>query len=159
MARMRILYHVALVSTLLSHSDALWHMYSLLNCVIITLGNGSSPFSIKPLPKSMMTYWDFGTLGKIFSAICMNIWIFPSDKVHLKMSFTWWRHQMETFSALQAICAGNSPVPVNSPHKGQWRGTLMFSLICARRNGWVNNGEAGDLRRSYWDAVLIMTSL
>ena len=27
----------------------------------------------------------------------------------------WWRHQMETFSALLALCAGNSPVPVNSP--------------------------------------------
>ena len=23
----------------------------------------------------------------------------------------WWRHQMETFSALLAFCAGNSPVP------------------------------------------------
>ena len=54
---------------------------------------------------------------------------------------------METFSALLAICAGNSPVPVNSPHKGQGRGALMFSLICTRMNGWVNNGEAGDLRR------------
>ena len=42
----------------------------------------------------------------------------------------WWRHQMETFSALLALCAGNSPVPVNSPHKGQWRGTFMFPLIC-----------------------------
>ena len=30
--------------------------------------------------------------------------------------------------------------PVNSPHKGQWCGALMFSLICARINGWVNNG-------------------
>ena len=59
----------------------------------------------------------------------------------------WWRHQMETFSALLALCAGNSPVPVNSPHKGQWRGTLMFTLICARINDWVNNREAGDLRR------------
>ena len=37
--------------------------------------------------------------------------------------------------------------PVNSPHKGQWRGALMFSLIYARINGWVNNREAGDLRR------------
>ena len=36
--------------------------------------------------------------------------------------------------------------PVNSRHKGQWRGALMFSLICAWINGWVNNGEAGDLR-------------
>ena len=60
---------------------------------------------------------------------------------------SWWRHQMETFSALLALCAGNSPVPVNSSHKGQWRGTLMFSLICARINDWVNNREAGDLRR------------
>ena len=36
---------------------------------------------------------------------------------------------------------------VNSPHKGQWRGALMFSLICAWINGWVNNRETGDLRR------------
>ena len=59
---------------------------------------------------------------------------------------TWWRHQMETFSALLAICAGNSPVPVNSPHKDQRRRALMFTLICARINGWVNNREAGDFR-------------
>ena len=31
--------------------------------------------------------------------------------------------------------------------KGQWRGALIFSLICARINGWVNNGDTGDLRR------------
>ena len=37
----------------------------------------------------------------------------------------------------------------NSPHKGQWHGTLMFSLICAWINGWVNNREAGDLTRYY----------
>ena len=37
--------------------------------------------------------------------------------------------------------------PVNSPHKGRWRGALMFSLICARINSSVNNREAGDLRR------------
>ena len=46
-------------------------------------------------------------------------------------------------------CAGNSPVPGEFPHKGQWRGTLMFSLICAWINGWVNNGKAGDLRRHH----------
>ena len=38
--------------------------------------------------------------------------------------------------------------PVNFPHKGQWRGALMFTLICVRINGWVNNHEAGDLRRN-----------
>ena len=30
-------------------------------------------------------------------------------------STSWWRHQMETFSALLAICAGNSPVPGEFP--------------------------------------------
>ena len=37
--------------------------------------------------------------------------------------------------------------PVNSPHKGQWRGALMFSLVCAWTNDWVNNRDADDLRR------------
>ena len=58
------------------------------------------------------------------------------------------------------LCAGNSPVPVNSPHKGQWRGALMFSLICALINDWVNNREAGDFRRyrGHYD-VRVMESL
>ena len=47
--------------------------------------------------------------------------------------------------------------PVNSSHKVQWRGALMFSLICAWMNGWVNNRDAGGLRRH--DFTLIMTSL
>ena len=47
--------------------------------------------------------------------------------------------------------------PVNSPHKGQWRGALMFSLICAWINRWVNNHEAGDLRRhrNHYDVIVI----
>ena len=52
---------------------------------------------------------------------------------------TWWRHQMETFSTLLALCAGNSPVTGDSSHKGQWRGALMFPLICAsgkQSRGW-----------------------
>ena len=32
-----------------------------------------------------------------------------------KQNTTWWRHQMETFSALQVICAGNSPVTGEFP--------------------------------------------
>ena len=48
--------------------------------------------------------------------------------------------------------------PVNSPHKGQWRGALMFSLICVWKNGWVNNREAGDWRRyhGHYDVTVIL---
>ena len=47
--------------------------------------------------------------------------------------------------------------PVNSLHKSQWRGSLMFSLICALINGWVNSHEAGDLRRNHahYDVILM----
>ena len=50
--------------------------------------------------------------------------------------------------------------PVNSPHKGQWRGALMFSLIRVWINGWVHNREAGDLRRylAHYD-VTVMRSI
>ena len=42
-------------------------------------------------------------------------------------------------------------------HKGQWRGALMLSLICTWINGWVNNGEAGDLRRhrAHYDVIVM----
>ena len=46
--------------------------------------------------------------------------------------------------------------PVNSSHKGQWRRTWMFSLICAWINSLVNNREAGDLRRycAHYDVIV-----
>ena len=50
--------------------------------------------------------------------------------------------------------------PVNFPHKGQWRGALMFSLIYAWINDWVNNREAGDLRRQHghYDVIVMSAS-
>ena len=54
-----------------------------------------------------------------------------------------WKH----FPRYWPFVRGIHRSTVNSPHKGQWRGALMFTLICARINGWVNNREAGDLRR------------
>ena len=48
--------------------------------------------------------------------------------------------------------------PVYSPHKGQWRAALMFSLICSWINGWVNNSEARDLRRrrAHYDVSVVV---
>ena len=54
-----------------------------------------------------------------------------------------WKH----FPRYWPFVRGIHRSPVNSPHKGQWRGALMFSLICVWINGWVNNREVGDLRR------------
>ena len=53
----------------------------------------------------------------------------------------------KTFPRYWPFVRGIHRSPVNSRHKGQWRGALMFSFICVWINGWVNNREAGDLRR------------
>ena len=54
-----------------------------------------------------------------------------------------WKHFPRNWPFVRGIHRS----PVNSPHKGQWRGALMHSLICVWINDWVNNSEAGDLRR------------
>ena len=66
-----------------------------------------------------------------------------------------WKH----FPRYWPFVRGIHRFPMNSPHKGQWRGTLMFSLICVWISGWVNNDEAGDLRRyRTHHAVTVMKS-
>ena len=64
-----------------------------------------------------------------------------------------WKH----FPRYWPFVRGIHRSPVKSPHKGQWRGALMFSLICAWINGWVNNVEAGDLRRhrAHYDVIVM----
>ena len=64
-----------------------------------------------------------------------------------------WCVQRPKYSAMSRM----SRSPVNSPHKGQWRGALMFSLICVWINDWVNNRKAGDLRRyhAHYDVTVM----
>ena len=54
---------------------------------------------------------------------------------------------MEHFPRYWPFVRGIHRSMVNSPHKGQWRGALMFSLICVWINGWISNREAGHMRR------------
>ena len=64
-----------------------------------------------------------------------------------------WKH----FPCYWPFVRGIHRSPVNSPHKGQWRGAKMVSLICARINGWVNHREAGDKRRhrAHYDVTVM----
>ena len=61
----------------------------------------------------------------------LSIWE-PCD--HADFPSEWWRHQMETFSALLALCAGNSPTTANFPHKGSWRGALVYVFFDVHLN-------------------------
>ena len=64
-----------------------------------------------------------------------------------------WKH----FPRYCPFVRGIHRSPVNSPHKGQWRGALIFSLICVWINGWVNNREGGNLRRyrAHYDVTVM----
>ena len=66
-------------------------------------------------------------------------------------------HVIKWYPRYWPFVRGIHQSPVNSPHNGQWRGAWMFPLICAWINGWVNNREAGDLRRhrAHYDVTLM----
>ena len=57
------------------------------------------------------------------------------------ISVSWWIYQMDS-SALLAFVRGIHRSPVNSPHKGQWRRALMFSVNCAL-NKWLSEQPWG----------------
>ena len=67
----------------------------------------------------------------------------------------WWRHQMKTLSALLALCMGNLPVTIEFP--AQRPVTRSFDVFFDLCLGWVNNREAGDLRRrrAHFDAIVM----
>ena len=75
------------------------------------------------------------------NADAMHKWMINPETTHDDVIK--WKH----FPRYWPFVRGIYRSPVNSPHKGQWRRALMFTLICVWINGCVNNREAGDLRR------------
>ena len=76
--------------------------------------------------------WHFNAIFLISASMHASLY-------HVLINFTWWRHQIETFSTLGSRG--------DSPHKSQWREALMFSMISAYTTCWANNRDAGGLRR------------
>ena len=71
----------------------------------------------------------------------------------------WWRHQRKHFPRYWPFVRGIHRSPVNSPHKGQWRGALMFFFyLCPKKRlskqswGWWFETPSGPLWR-HSDAI------
>ena len=101
-------------------------------------------------------YWTriWSYLGQQMSLACRKLTaelhVFPRTlRVHDDVIK--WKHFPSYWTLMWEIHRS----PVNSPHKAQWRG--MFSLICAWTHGWVNNWDAGDLRRHHAHHNVIVT--
>ena len=92
-------------------------------------------------------FWKTDVPLEHLSACCCHVLITHDDVMK-------WKH----FPRYWPFVRGVHRSPVNSPHKGQWRGALMFSLIGTRLNGWVNNRCAGDLRRHqvHYDVIVTL---
>ena len=65
-----------------------------------------------------------------------------------------WKHFPRYWSFVRGIHRS----PVNSQHTGQWRGALVFSLICVWINDWVNKRGTGELRRyrAHHDVIVMI---
>ena len=94
-------------------------------------------FGTRPLSDSMMSYFT-------------DAYIVSMSSIHDNV-IKW-----KSFPRYRPFVRGIHRSPVNSPHKGQWRGALMFSLIFVWINGWVNNREAGAMRRYRAHYVVIV---
>ena len=101
---------------------------------------------------------DKNTCVEIFSKRCLLPWSLRGQYEARVMFYhndvIKWKH----FPLYWPYVRGIHWSPMKSPHKGQWLGALMFSLICAWINGWVNSREAGDLRRhcSHYDVIVMI---
>ena len=109
-------------------------------------------FHIETVPKCHDGKW-----LSFIEPFFLNTFIISSGLFGLNCAFhddvIKWKHFPRYLPFVQGIHRS----PVNSPHKGQWCRALMFSLICACINGWVNKREAGDLRRhcQHYDVTMM----
>ena len=113
-------------------------------------------------------------IGTNFSRFLVEIHIFSFTKMHFNMLSGKWRPFCLSFNALMTYgCVISRIVSWYLFHRqrdqywyeqcmmmssnGQWRGAMMFSLICVWINGWVNNREAGDFRRcrAHYDVTVL----
>ena len=92
-------------------------------------------------------------LDSVSRLFCLGVWNGRNTITALHDDVVKWRHFLRYWPFVRGIHWS----PVNSPHKGQCRRALMFSLISVWINGWVHNRGAGDLRRNraHYDVIVM----
>ena len=144
--------------------------------VLLALCAGNSPVTgefpaQKPVTRSVNVFFDLRlnkrlskqSWGWWFETPSRSLWCHCDvlEPLSKSMPIPWWRHQMETFFALLAIYAGNSPVTGEFP--AQRPVTRSFAVFFDLRlnNGWVNNRDAGDFRRhrAHYDVIVMSITI
>ena len=119
-----------------NNNTSLWRCPYLSHCLSIPISLINTLDLLICWAKSLNSYGscNFGC------SICCSIWTNLSFSYRLVGDLTRakWVHddviKWKYFPHYWPFVCGIHRSPVNSPHKGQWRGALMFSSICA----WIN---------------------
>ena len=172
-------FHVQLI-------EAERRIYVSMNWVIVGSDNGLSPIRRQAIFCTNAEILLIGPSETKFSEIFIGIQTFSLMKWHLKTSSVKWSlfclglnglmpksktyrwspkccimltSWMKHFSRYWPLVRGIHRSPVNSPHKTEWRGALMFLWSAPWINGRVSNREAGDLtrHRAHYDVIVMMS--
>ena len=96
----------------------------------------------------------------IYTANVFDEYFIPDRRLGLpvQVCHKLWRHQMETFSTLLALCEVNPPVTDGFPSQRPVTRSLDVFIICVWTNGWANNRDAGDLtcHRTHYDVTVMV---
>ena len=115
------------------------------SCLIT--GRGNLLFTVGVQRKTLLAVGPLKVqcIHRILHATCISLW-FGTEEFRLRMT-----------SSYRNIFRVTGPLCEEFPSQRPWRGAVMFSLICAWINGWVNNPEAGDLRchRGHYDVIVM----
>ena len=123
-------------------STILWHLNDQVICIASMWLLFVLPYrTIEKLANYLLPFFVQWELS--ISSIGSRAWIRRPLTLESHDDIIKWKHFPRCWPFVRRIHRS----PVNSPHTDQWRRALMFSLIYAWINGWVNNREAGDLRR------------
>ena len=96
--------------------ESWWRIYVSTHMTNIGSGCRMTLHGAKPLPKPILANcviwvkYKMILSKRLWKCRLQNVSYFSGHNM-----LAWWRHQMETFPALLAICAGNSPVPGEFP--------------------------------------------
>ena len=106
------------------------------------------PITLGPKPKHSSIGWYNGSVrNEIYPIKCAHRFVLPCFVVlPLKLfhdDVIKWKHFPRYWSFVRGIYRS----PVDFSREGQWRGALMFSLMCVWTNAWANSRYTGDLRR------------
>ena len=103
------------------------------------------------LPKNYSQKWQNQTYAMYANELFCHFQQYLQPKSMMKSSIG------NIFCVTGPLCGESHRSPMNFAHKGQWPWSLMFSLICIWINGWVNNRQAGDLRRhrAHYDVTVM----